>query len=72
MVDLAKAHHAAFEGSTYGSVPAKAGNKTLESGKQIAGMRKAVEVMKKGGFTGGCGEVNTPRKRFTDSQVESK
>lgn len=37
-----------FEGSTYGSVPARAGNKALESGKRIACMKKAVEVLKKG------------------------
>ena len=70
MADLTKRRHTALEASTHDTVPARAGNKVLESGKRIARMEKAVEVLKRGDFTEDCAEVRTLRKRFTNSRMK--
>src|SRR5271155_2953019 len=72
MADLTKRRHTALEASTHDTVPARAGNKVLESGKRIAHMEKAVEVLRRGGFMEDCAEVRTLRKHFTNSQDESQ
>lgn len=58
--------------SAYGSVPARTGNKAFESGKRIACMEKAVEILKRGSFMEDYAEVKPFRKRFINSQDESE